>query len=254
MLVGALPKSLNAVADSLSQRSRIPLPRRVPAPRPQRSRPFASRTDSAVPLDSQTCILPAARFQGRSCEAFLTFCSWRCCSPRVAGRALIIRTLGGRSVNATSNRRSCSEYPTMISRGSSDECSGSSKILAIGSPNTVAASSKVTPCLRPFSLAFAGSHSNSRLIGRLPRGYHERFLVAIQSKRGYREKPPARPRAVKCIRGWFASPATPELARSILLKANSNAGSQAQATRSVSDGEIDAFDGCSPCCTRLAGR
>jgi hypothetical protein len=31
----------------------------------------------------------------------------------------------------------------------------------------------VTPCLRLFSLALAGSHSNSRLIGRRPRGYHE---------------------------------------------------------------------------------
>jgi hypothetical protein len=31
----------------------------------------------------------------------------------------------------------------------------------------------VTPCFRRFSSALTGSHSNSRLIGWSPRGYHE---------------------------------------------------------------------------------
>lgn len=82
----------------------------------------------------------------------------------------MIRTFGARSVNDTRSSRCCSEYPTIISRDSSAECSGSSKMRANESANTVDASSNVTPCFRLFSSAFAGSHSNSMLIGELPRG------------------------------------------------------------------------------------
>src|SRR3989442_722333 len=61
----------------------------------------------------------------------------------------------------------------MISRVSPSEWSGSSKMRANGSAKTVSASSKATRCFFRFSLALAGSHSNSKLMPRM-RGYHER--------------------------------------------------------------------------------
>ena len=57
------------------------------------------------------------------------------------------------------------------------EWSGSSKIRANGSENTVSPSSKVTPCFFRFSLAFLESHSNSKRIGQA-RGYHGQFVPA----------------------------------------------------------------------------
>ena len=57
-------------------------------------------------------------------------------------------------------RRRLVESPIVMERGSSSECCGSRIVPARGSPNTVDASSKDTPCLAKFRAAFAGSHSN----------------------------------------------------------------------------------------------
>lgn len=48
----------------------------------------------------------------------------------------------------------------MTKRSSSSEWSGSSMTLALGSPNTVLASTKATPCFRSLEAALTGSHSN----------------------------------------------------------------------------------------------
>ena len=49
--------------------------------------------------------------------------------------------------------------PIVISRSSSLEWSGLGKVIAKGSRNTVAASSKETLCLRRLAFAFFASHS-----------------------------------------------------------------------------------------------
>ena len=76
----------------------------------------------------------------------------------------MIRILPLPSVKLTSNSRCCVEWPTMISRCSRAEWSGSSKIRANGSTNTVSASSKPTRCFLALASAFTASHSKSTRI------------------------------------------------------------------------------------------
>src|SRR5215813_268811 len=72
-----------------------------------------------------------------------------------------------RAVKHTNSRRCLAECPIMISRGSSRECSSSSKMRAKGSEKTVSASSNATPCFVKFAAAFFGSHSKRKLMAKL---------------------------------------------------------------------------------------
>src|SRR5258708_977702 len=76
-----------------------------------------------------------------------------------------------RAVKQTNSRRCLAECPIMISRGSSLECSLSSKMRARVSEKTVSASSNETPCFARFAAAFSGSHSKRKLIVKL-KSYH----------------------------------------------------------------------------------
>lgn len=77
--------------------------------------------------------------------------------------ALIIRIESRLTVNDTTNKRWGAECPTMTSRSSAAERSGSSKILASGSAKTVAASTKATPCFLRLEASLAGCHSKMML-------------------------------------------------------------------------------------------
>src|SRR5205823_5428935 len=62
----------------------------------------------------------------------------------------------------TTTRRRCGLVdvsPMITKRSSSVECSGSAMVKDSGSPNTVVASSKETPCRSTFCPAFSSSHS-----------------------------------------------------------------------------------------------
>jgi len=75
------------------------------------------------------------------------------------------------------------ESPTIISRDSATEWSGSSKMRASGSVKTLIASSNDSPCLTWFVRALCASHSKLKFI-RQPPPYHTcRFLVLPLSVR-----------------------------------------------------------------------
>ena len=80
-------------------------------------------------------------------------------SRRLARRALMIRILSPRSVCTTTSNLSRCERPKIMKRFSACECAGSKIVTESGSPNTVAASSKGTPCLARFNRALLASHS-----------------------------------------------------------------------------------------------
>src|SRR3990170_3978297 len=71
----------------------------------------------------------------------------------------MIRVRSPRGQCDTNTTRCFVVKPIVISRFSSSEWSASGKVIAKESRNTVAASSKETPCLRKLAFAFFGSHS-----------------------------------------------------------------------------------------------
>jgi len=72
----------------------------------------------------------------------------------VAGSAEITTTVLSSAVAKVASTSAATGTPTA-------EWSGSGIVAASGSPNTVEASSNVTPCLSSFAAAFSGSQSNS---------------------------------------------------------------------------------------------
>jgi hypothetical protein len=66
----------------------------------------------------------------------------------------------GASVWASTNKRPAHDTPTVIKRGTPIEWSKSGNVPAQGSPNTVAASSKPTPCFWRLVSAFVGFQMN----------------------------------------------------------------------------------------------
>src|ERR1019366_5586004 len=71
----------------------------------------------------------------------------------------MIRILSPRSVCTTTSNLSRCEHPKIMNRFSDCECAGSKIVTESGSPNNVAASSKLTPCLARFNAALAAFHS-----------------------------------------------------------------------------------------------
>jgi len=76
----------------------------------------------------------------------------------------MMRIRSSRSVCATTSRRRRSDIPTDTNRCSPAEWPGSDIVSDRGSPRTVAASRKPTPCLARLACALSGSHSNARAI------------------------------------------------------------------------------------------
>ena len=117
----------------------------------------------------------------------------------------MIRTLGARSVRDTNNKRRRSEYPTMISRGSSDEWSGSSKIRADGTPNTVAASES-DAVLTAVLFGFCGIlklEAHRMAAARRPRtvsddGRYERPPGSVDGRPVMRTRPPRQESTNRC--------------------------------------------------------
>ena len=80
-------------------------------------------------------------------------------SRRLANRALITRILSPLSVCTTTSNFPWWDRPSTIDRSSSCEWAGSGIVSERASPNTVAASSKLTPCLARLVLALFWFHS-----------------------------------------------------------------------------------------------
>ena len=116
-------------AFATSSSSRMTL---VPAGRPRGACP-APRARSRTP--------GASRRQVRGSPA-----SYALRSRAVVSRALMILILVPRSVYATTRRRPASDFPRLRNRRSSCEWSGSEIVSSSGSPNTVTASLRATPC------------------------------------------------------------------------------------------------------------
>src|ERR1022692_562646 len=96
----------------------------------------------------------------------------------------MMRMRPSRSVYDTTKSRSNSDRPMLSIRGSVSECLRSSIVASKGSPNTVAASSKVTPCFCTLAAALSSSHSNST-VSPIPSRYRgwswRQIVVALQS-------------------------------------------------------------------------
>jgi len=73
----------------------------------------------------------------------------------------MMRMEARRAVWITANRRPLMEIPNVRKRSSTSEWSGSWKVTADASPNTLAASLKLTPCFARFARAFFSSQSKS---------------------------------------------------------------------------------------------
>jgi hypothetical protein len=125
--------------------TRVSCPAMLRSSRPRRPN-TGDVLGSSSPWSSRTRTRTAGPRARRERPCWLSAYSRR--SRRVTSRALIRRSLPCRSVNATSMRPPCAEWPMRISRDSDAEWWGSAGMRAIASWNTVAASSNGTPMLR----------------------------------------------------------------------------------------------------------
>jgi hypothetical protein len=135
----------------------VAMPRAFKSADEQRPRAAVGRRDAS---------LAAARPRSRQCPrsqsaAPLAYASL---SLLLARLALMMRISSSSpdplKVYATTRTRPVGDRPRRRNRSSPSECFRYGPSNASGSANTVAASSKETPCLRTWSRAFPASHSN----------------------------------------------------------------------------------------------
>lgn len=117
----------------------------------------------------------------------------------------MIRIESSSPVWATTRRRPEDEMPNVTKRLSSSEWSGSAPVADKGSKNTLAASSKETPCFRRFPAAFSAFHSKRNCLQYIRHGIEG----------GRIEESPGEPGLGKSFEGFrrlgllFSSPAKP---------------------------------------------